>query len=86
MKKIKDLQEKVCEYLKTEPNEIFSKLVKKIYFNTKLAFFTTIIIGLLVHCAIYARDIHDPDCLLVGVSYGKCTWEVSLREMDVSSN
>lgn len=69
---------------KIEKNNFFSNIIKKIDCNTKLAFFLSIFVSIIVHFAVYANDIHNADCLAIGVYNGFNRWEISLRKMGIN--
>lgn len=82
MKMINQLKENMkIDKNKFEPNQFFSNIFKKIDNNAKLAFTASIIVSIIVHFMVYANDIHNADCLAVGMYNGLNRWEISLRKM-----
>ncbi len=69
---------------KIERTNFFMNIIEKIDSNTKLAFLVSIFVSVIVHFAIYANDIHNADCLAIGVYNGFNRWEISLRKMGIN--
>jgi len=69
---------------KLGPDEWFSIIAKKFSANRKLAFFTTIILGAIIHLQVYTNDINSPDSLWMTNYHGISGWEFSLGRWGLS--
>ena len=69
---------------KITPNEFFIKIKNKFTYNKKSAFFSTVVIAIIVYFKVYANEIYNPDTLYVGINHGLDVWEMSLGRWGLS--
>ena len=69
---------------KITPNEFFIKIKNKFTYNKKSAFFSTVVIAIIVYFKVYANEIYNPDTLYVGINQGLDVWEMSLGRWGLS--
>ncbi len=60
-----------------EPTKVFNK-IKDFFCNNKLAFLTTMILGLVTHFYLYTHNVLSPDAVADGTFHISGEWEISL--------
>ena len=66
-----------------EPSSLCETIFKKVNFQSKIAFFSTIIIGLINYSYFISHHVKSPDAVFIGHYHISGEWELSLGRFGI---